>query len=122
MTSSRHAILLAVACGLISGPSLPAQEAETPSVTAPATDPLVAQVNRAIDVSSRRLLALSPIARKPRRTRRREAFTTKVILNVFKTNCYDNPAPLMLTTLVIPAKNLWPFDHVACPRSLASLA
>ena len=58
MSSSRHAILLAVACGLISGPSLPAQEAETPSVTAPATDPLVAQVNRAIDVSSRRFLTI----------------------------------------------------------------
>ena len=58
MSSSRHALLLAVACGLISSPSLSAQETAAPAVTAAAADPLVTQVDRAIDVSSRRFLTI----------------------------------------------------------------
>ena len=63
MSSSHRVVLLVIFCGLISVPTLAAQETAAPTTSAaaadaPPADPLAMQVDRAIDVSSRRFLTI----------------------------------------------------------------
>jgi len=63
MSSSHRVVLLVIFCGLISVPTLAAQETAAPTTTttaadAPPADPLAIQVDRAINVSSRRFLTI----------------------------------------------------------------